>query len=152
MRKCKQCNEPKELNEFPKYSSNGKKGRRHTCKICWNKKWSPIVQIHNKRYYHENIAYRIKARIRAKNQYSRDKNKHGENGKIYQKKHRLQCNVRMQTRRAITAGKLERKSCSVCGAENTHAHHDDYKKPFEVIWLCPTHHGEKHRIINRQAI
>jgi ribosomal protein S27AE len=36
------------------------------------------------------------------------------------------------------------KVCSKCGAK-AQAHHDDYKKPLDVRWLCPKHHGEHHR-------
>lgn len=37
-------------------------------------------------------------------------------------------------------------SCSRCGAqERLAAHHSDYSKPFDVIWLCSTCHGKEHR-------
>lgn len=42
--------------------------------------------------------------------------------------------------RAIETGTLVRQPCEVCGALQTHAHHDDYTKPLEVRWLCPLHH------------
>lgn len=43
-------------------------------------------------------------------------------------------------------GKVKRGACEVCGAPNTHAHHDDYSKPLEVRWLCSTCHGQEHKI------
>jgi hypothetical protein len=47
---------------------------------------------------------------------------------------------------AVLADKLSAKPCEVCGSENLiHAHHDDYSKPMEVMWLCPTHHKQRHR-------
>ena len=46
---------------------------------------------------------------------------------------------------AVRAGKLVKQPCEVCGAENVHAHHDDYAKPLEVRWLCPAHHAEERR-------
>lgn len=47
---------------------------------------------------------------------------------------------------AISKGKIERQPCAYCGARgNIHAHHDDYSKPFDVTWLCPLHHKERHR-------
>jgi hypothetical protein len=48
-------------------------------------------------------------------------------------------------RRAIDAGRLVRKPCEICNAENTHSHHDDYGKPLDVRWLCPLHHKKIHR-------
>jgi hypothetical protein len=38
------------------------------------------------------------------------------------------------------AGKIKRMSCEVCGNPNADAHHEDYKKVFEVKWLCKPHH------------
>lgn len=39
------------------------------------------------------------------------------------------------------------RACSECGdTESTiHAHHTDYAKPLEVVWLCPPCHGKAHR-------
>src|SRR5690348_8140498 len=34
-----------------------------------------------------------------------------------------------------------------CG-EDGEAHHPDYTKPLEVVWLCKKHHGEEHFRIN----
>ena len=41
-------------------------------------------------------------------------------------------------------GNLTRRPCSVCGREDSHAHHDDYRHPLDVLWLCPVHHKERH--------
>jgi hypothetical protein len=32
----------------------------------------------------------------------------------------------------------------VCGAKKSVAHHEDYKKPLDVIWLCQEHHKAVH--------
>lgn len=52
--------------------------------------------------------------------------------------------ARWQVRRAIVAGRLERRACEVCGTASVHAHHDDYSRPLDVRWLCPAHHAEVH--------
>ena len=47
--------------------------------------------------------------------------------------------------RAIRAGKLQRGSCVVCGTtESICAHHEDYRKPFDIVWFCTTHHVQYH--------
>lgn len=48
----------------------------------------------------------------------------------------------------LCRGTLVRQPCSVCGStENVQAHHPDYKKPTEIIWLCrPCHFAEHKRI------
>ena len=39
--------------------------------------------------------------------------------------------------------------CKACGAHpkrrNMHAHHEDYAKPLDVVWLCSTCHATHHR-------
>ena len=45
----------------------------------------------------------------------------------------------------VKEGKLVPEKCAVCGKLPTQAHHDDYNKPLNVIWLCRKHHGEIHR-------
>ena len=52
---------------------------------------------------------------------------------------------------AVAAGRLIRRTCEhvdwrnrVCGQPGTHAHHEDYSQPLEVVWLCPSHHASRH--------
>jgi hypothetical protein len=51
--------------------------------------------------------------------------------------------------KALMRGKLKRPDkCQRCGKKcKPHAHHEDYEKPLEVIWLCAPchkiHHEEK---------
>ena len=48
---------------------------------------------------------------------------------------------------AIATGALTKSPCERCGSENSHAHHEDYNKPLDVMWLCPTDHKKRHREI-----
>lgn len=47
--------------------------------------------------------------------------------------------------KAIRDGVLDRQPCEKCGTEKVHAHHTDYSKPLDVMWLCPKHHKEWHK-------
>ena len=56
---------------------------------------------------------------------------------------------------AVRDGKLVRgKNCQVCGSDrNIEAHHEDYSKPFEIVWLCKKHHwqaDEKRRLLESE--
>lgn len=42
------------------------------------------------------------------------------------------------------ARSLEREPCEVCGEDPAEAHHTDYLKPLDVMWLCRKHHNEWH--------
>ena len=45
---------------------------------------------------------------------------------------------------ALKSGKLEKAPCAVCGSEKVEAHHEDYGRPIDVIWLCKSHHKIRH--------
>jgi transcriptional regulator with XRE-family HTH domain len=59
--------------------------------------------------------------------------------------------ARYLVNRAIKNRRLTRQPCEVCGEVGAEAHHEDYSKPLDVVWLCRPHHGERHRMINSEA-
>lgn len=46
---------------------------------------------------------------------------------------------------AVKTGKVKKLPCCECGASQVEAHHADYSKPLDVVWLCPKHHRYAHR-------
>lgn len=53
---------------------------------------------------------------------------------------------------ALLRGDLQRRPCERCGeTKHVHAHHDDYSKPLDVMWLCAKHHKERHRELSAGA-
>jgi hypothetical protein len=53
---------------------------------------------------------------------------------------------------AMRNGTLVRQSCERCGTDkNVHAHHEDYSRPLEVMWLCQPHHKERHKELKEFA-
>ena len=47
---------------------------------------------------------------------------------------------------AVRDGRLKRLPCEVCGAVETQAHHFDYSRPLDVVWLCAVHHALHHQL------
>lgn len=45
--------------------------------------------------------------------------------------------------RAVKCGKIQRQPCWVCGSKAV-AHHPDYDRPLDVVWLCQAHHKQAH--------
>jgi hypothetical protein len=50
--------------------------------------------------------------------------------------------ARSRVSSAVRDGRLIKRPCVTCGAIKVEAHHPDYSRPLEVIWLCSQHHRE----------
>jgi hypothetical protein len=47
---------------------------------------------------------------------------------------------------AIQKGLIQKQPCSICGStEGVEGHHDDYSKPYDVVWMCKPCHCKHHR-------
>ena len=149
MKTCKDCGADKSESDF--YKGQGE------CKECTKCRVA---------------AYRI-ANIEKVQEYDRNRpnqKERAENNKLNYRKRistpegrmrewaRAKANIQSDKRaasamvaNAICVGRLIKEPCSVCGStERIHAHHEDYTKPLEVVWLCVKHHGERHRQINEE--
>lgn len=68
----------------------------------------------------------------------------------------LQVRVQVQVKRAVQSGMLARPAqCSKCGSSGggykIEAHHENYSKPYDVIWLCLGCHRTLHADLVRNA-
>ncbi len=52
--------------------------------------------------------------------------------------------ARRITQDLLREGKIDKTPCVVCGNEDVIAHHEDYSRPDDVIWICETHHKAYH--------
>ena len=137
---CSICGEEKIIGEFYK-QAGGKYGVTSRCKDCLKK----IDKINRERFRARRLA--------RKKAYNRE---HKQERKAYKQAHPEQqskslrrwkiknsekASAHKKVARAISSGKIKRCPCEICGTTiNIHAHHDNYKKPLDVIWLCAEHH------------
>lgn len=49
----------------------------------------------------------------------------------------------MAARNAVRDGRLTKLPCLMCGSDAV-AHHPDYDRPLDVVWLCHSHHKKTH--------
>ena len=133
MKHCNACNTDKESCEFHKRKAS-LDGLAAICKSCQS-------SYDKKR---ANNPGRVLARL----QYSKT-----EAGKVaaarakkkYIDSNPIKRNAHMIVGNAIRGKKLFKEPCEVCGCSEVHAHHDDYSKPLNIRWLCPTHHEQWHK-------
>lgn len=125
---CNRCKEEKSVAHFYKSRSNVQT-RRAVCRECISKAYN-------------------KETARLQNIKRRDSGKNGETMKRMTAKYPEKFIARHKLVYAVKMGRIKKLPCDECGDNKSEAHHPDYSKPLEVIWLCRKHHAEKHRKLN----
>lgn len=79
----------------------------------------------------------------------KNKEKYINHVRKWQKTNKIKHNAHQMVHRAVERGFLIRKEyCERCNMKcKTEGHHEDYKKPLEVIWLCRLCHASEIEII-----
>ncbi|KKM90366.1 hypothetical protein LCGC14_1239320 [marine sediment metagenome] len=137
---CSICRKEKTVKEFRKAKSR-KSGRSSWCNPCaaqYNTSWRKR-NLAKARQSGRNYAKRLHARLKKEGTpyYSEPRSR-----SEFKKK------VKALVYNAIRRGDIVRpKSCQKCGKRGVRldAHHEDYKKTMEVVFLCTACHGIKHR-------
>lgn len=146
MKKCFRCKKEKDESEFYSHKKM-RDGLLGKCKEC-TKKDNILNREKNKEYYKEYdkaramLPHRVKARKEyiKNNPYIKTKA-----DKKYRTKFPEKYKAVNAVNNALRCGRLFKKPCAICENEITEAHHEDYSKPLEVIWLCAKHHAELHK-------
>jgi len=55
--------------------------------------------------------------------------------------------ARVAVQNAVKRGKMTKQPCEQCGDPMVEAHHPDYTKRLDVVWLCRKHHAVLHRTV-----
>lgn len=146
---CTKCLIEKTLNNF--HNEKVKKdGKKNVCKMC--------IDITRKIHYAKNrdeilkkakeyaIKNYEKKKIRRKNNPDKlDPIKANARSRRWEVANKDKKRAHYAVRRAIKSGKLTKKPCTVCGRyDDVEAHHEDYSKKLDVLWLCPQHHKDVH--------
>jgi ribosomal protein S27AE len=134
-KECFKCKTVKPLEEFYKHPAMGD-GHVNKCKEC-NK--NDVTTNRNK-----NIE-----RIRA---YDRERGKIPERIKAttevtraWRSEDKRRSSAHVAVAKAIRNGALLPLPCIRCGEQKSLAHHEDYDKPLEVMWLCQPCHKQRHK-------
>lgn len=123
MKECKDCLKSKQKSEF--YGVQGE------CKSCTRLR----VQLNystNREHY---IEYE-----RTRQQDPERRKKKLEYQKVMRAKHGGKYKARHKVSNALRDGRLVKDVCVVCKSKNVEAHHTDYRKPLQVMWVCRKHH------------
>ena len=134
---CIACKDVFPLSEFYKHPAMGD-GHLNKCKACCRKHAleNRANKLEEKRAYdiqRSKLPHRKEAN---KRQLQKTRSEHPERVRIYN-----------AVRRALKANKLQKLDCERCGEKKSMAHHEDYSRPLEVVWLCMPCHAMRHKEI-----
>lgn len=151
-KKCKKCLKKKSLNDF--YVHGGMSdGRLSFCKECikknvrnhYYKNIDVIRESERKRYQKRknNPEYKKRVKETLRLWYKNNRARANELNKAYYKRHGLPRNINRKLSESIP------NNCEICNVEKSkvfalHGHHENYSKPFNVKWICPSCHGKLH--------
>ena len=146
-KRCFKCGRELPLSEFYKHSQMSD-GHLNKCKECARRDTKENREkniVYYKRYDRKRALNPDRVEYRKEynssehgKQIARERQK--KNKTIYAEKIR----ARSVLYNAIKYGHIKKQTCEICGEEKVHAHHSDYSKPLDVIWLCAKHHGWIH--------
>jgi hypothetical protein len=126
LKTCRDCKRELPIEEFYKHPMMGD-GHLNKCADC--------VRLRVKKHRERNLE-KIRAYDRARG---------------YRPSAAEKIVARNAVNHALARGEIEVKPCERCGfGIGVQAHHEDYNKPLEVVWLCRPCHGQRHREINQE--
>ncbi len=151
---CSKCKKTKPVENFHKHKIE-KDGLKCWCKECCNKISQKWRRENPKRIRDSAKKYRVSHRgeiIKYSKQYRKsNQEKLKEYSLLYNATHKEEKAANCKTQRAKLKGKLLLRPCGLCGAtKDILAHHDDYKNPLAVRWLCRSCHAGLHSILRRK--
>lgn len=158
---CTKCHVELPLDAFGKYSK-GRGGLQPRCKSCYN----AGAREHFKARYASDPDYRARVLSDAAKWRAAHPDRMSASMKQWRERNSDRYTAALRSRdpakvaacqavaEAVRKGILLKPDrCSECRAEGTgrmiQAHHEDYGRPLDVIWLCPKCHRAKHPGINR---
>ena len=172
LKSCRTCGVEKPLVNFCK-NKNSKDGYNNQCKDCRKKYAAEHYLLNKDNIKKKTRAYKVKNKQQTKeyakaynkklreekreelikyqrNYYKKNKEIILNKNKDYEKKYPEKKRAKDAVQRALKKGIIFRPDiCSKCSMPPTasskiEAHHDDYSKPIDVIWLCKSCHQKLH--------
>ena len=135
-KRCFKCLCDKPLAEFYRHAQMGD-GHLNKCKTCTKKDVAAHRQGNLERVrQYDRMRASMPHRVALRREITQKwRTEHPERKKAHAK-----------LRYALKAGVVKQHLCWVCGSK-AEAHHPDYSRPLDVVWLCSAHHKQAHALV-----
>ena len=137
---CFKCGETKSLDNFYKHSKMAD-GHLNKCKECAKNDVS--------KHRNQNLE-KVRAYDRARGKIPERIKANTEVNRAWRAEDKRRQMAHYAVSRAIKAGSLVRSPCVRCGEQKSLAHHEDYDKPLDVMWLCQPCHKQRHKELKQE--
>lgn len=128
---CFKCGKELPIDEFYRHSQM-KDGHLNKCKVCARR---DVRENRTKKVEYYREYDHLRQYMETRKQWLL------EHQRKVRALHRDKYKCRSAVQNALRSHRLIKQPCEICGAmENVQAHHEDYSKPLDVIWLCFKHH------------
>lgn len=144
MKTCFKCLKDKPVSEFYKHPQMGD-GYLGKCKSCTKKDSNErrmLLEATNLEWVLNERARNREKSKKARRQGMSTKRDRAESSRKFRLKFPFKARAHTAVENAIRNGRLKPQKC-FCGGK-AQAHHEDYSKPLDVVWLCRKHHMERH--------
>jgi len=137
LKQCSKCGTMKPLSDYYKDKAN-LDGLKGSCKVCYGLYMKQYQQSHIERCRQYGREY-------GRTVFARTQNNRRQKEYCHKEENKPKLRARIYVRNRVSRGLIIKPaSCSVCLKETPrkilHAHHPDYTKPNEFIWVCPICH------------
>lgn len=138
MKECFKCHQVKPLAEFYQHRRMAD-GHLNKCKAC--------TRVDALMHRALNMERRLEYERRRNRSEHRRRDRRRRNTR-YRRAHPEREAAYGAVYGAVRAGRLTKPSaCQGCGRNvHLHAHHEDYRQPLNVVWLCARCHAEHHHV------
>jgi hypothetical protein len=137
---CFKCNVDKPLSEYYKHRQMGD-GHLNKCKECTKK---------DANQHRANNLERIREYDRQRGKLAKRIANNTEITRAWRAEDSRRQKAHSAVSKAVRHGTLIKEPCCRCGNEKSVAHHDDYDKPLDIMWLCQPCHKQRHKELKEE--
>ena len=139
-KECFKCKTVKPLAEFYKHSAMAD-GHVNKCKVC---------NLNDVRLHREKNIEKIREYDKQRSKLPHRLELATEQCRKWRAEDKRRSYAHGQVARAIKKGELVPQPCVRCNSVKSLAHHEDYDRPLDVMWLCQPCHKQRHKELKEE--